>query len=157
MSNRELSQQKQTKKEGKEITCVQLSCIKSRTTPKICIASSRVGVMITTPVPFLGWFGRVSNGADLCQTGLTLNSARSKSSMQGTRNANVLPEPVFPSPSTFLPARSGGMHFCCESGYKRTNRHGHAHLDLCHGFKLEAVRDALLELVANGQLGELAE
>lgn len=57
----------------------------SRTTPYICMESSRVGEMTSTPVPFLG-----------------LNLARWSSSTLGMRNARVLPDPAVPGKDVIL-------------------------------------------------------
>lgn len=70
--------------------------INSLATPKICSASSRVGVMMIAPVPFLG-----------------LNFNECSISMAGRRKARVLPEPVFAAPSTSLPANRGGIVRAC--------------------------------------------
>mmetsp|Transcript_21831 Transcript_21831/g.56719 ORF Transcript_21831/g.56719 Transcript_21831/m.56719 type:complete len:295 (-) Transcript_21831:22-906(-) len=72
--------------------------MRSSATLWIWIASSLVGVITTTPVPFRG-----------------LNLPFNSMSKAGMRKARVLPDPVFAAPSTSFPARRGGMHLACTS------------------------------------------
>mmetsp|Transcript_1091 Transcript_1091/g.2571 ORF Transcript_1091/g.2571 Transcript_1091/m.2571 type:complete len:226 (-) Transcript_1091:418-1095(-) len=71
---------------------VDLSLSSSLQTPYVCIANSLVGERIMAPVPFRVW-----------------NLALRSSSMMGTRNARVFPEPVCAAPIRSFPLSNGGM------------------------------------------------
>lgn len=94
------------------------SCaISSFITPYVCMASSRVGDRITTPVPEGGWRGRSlrvgtqSKEAEPQEEDspfLGMNLSLLMSSMDGMRKANVFPLPVLAAARMSL-RRNHGM------------------------------------------------
>ena len=70
----------------------------SLSTPNVCMDNSLVGLMMMTPVPFLG-------------KNLTL----SINSMDGMRKESVFPLPVLAAPTKSYPSNNWGMVLACMS------------------------------------------